>query len=429
MQLRSLADVSATSQHVDSNTSTLKPLVHLDLDKVNAKANIRDAIAGYIFMCNTGTKPDCFTYRVFGLPASRVGAVEKIKPNTKLFLFDVDVKLLYGLYVAESNGQWALEPYAFGGRFPAQVKFSIARDCLPVPEVAFKDVIKENYYSGSKFKQELNDEQVNKLVSLFRPIAVPVPSPQRPSLCFLDAVTSVYHKYVEPSQQVTRDTFIHHERSVPKFPSASYAESYNGQNPMPQLITSPVSPAVALSSSRLSSSLTASQWVAMAANPLNAEVQASNFTLPSRNESGASIAHMSYNGSDIREVGYGYIDQAYHGSHQALSVITNQGVNNRPIHADEMHSNSVSSYYTQNQVDSAMPQTWASQSSGTSVDNAYMYNNRNHPAFISYSYNHTQGDPSLTQSLPSVSDGAGTENSDLHYNGANSATLAYGYGN
>lgn len=168
----------------------------------NARVDKGDQFAGYIFMCNSKTKPDCFMYRVFGLPASRIADAEKIKPSTKLFLFDFDVKLLYGPYVADSSGKLAIEPYAFGGRFPAQVKFSITRDCLPLPEVAFKEAIRENYYGGSKFKQGLSEEQVNKLASLFRPIALPSTPP--PSSVYHNAMESPHPGHRGSSFQTTK---------------------------------------------------------------------------------------------------------------------------------------------------------------------------------------------------------------------------------
>ncbi|KAM7277179.1 hypothetical protein ACFE04_019045 [Oxalis oulophora] len=128
-------------------------------------------VSGFIFLCNGKTKPECYRYGVFGLPAGRKDVVKKIKPGMSLFLFDSDLKLLYGGYSAISNGQLNLEPAAFDGKFPAQVKFKIEKEFLPLREDFFRNAIKDNY-KGHKFSQELDSMQVKRLLSMFRPLAV-----------------------------------------------------------------------------------------------------------------------------------------------------------------------------------------------------------------------------------------------------------------
>ncbi|KAH6558166.1 hypothetical protein KP509_1Z076400 [Ceratopteris richardii] len=127
-------------------------------------------LGGFIFMCNTSTKADCFKYRVFGVNIGKKNLMEQVRKGMRLFLFDVDLRLLYGIYVATSHGVQKLEPNAFGGEFPWQVRFSIQKDCLPLPEDVFQGALKENYIDKRRFKMELTTGQVHKLAKLFRPL-------------------------------------------------------------------------------------------------------------------------------------------------------------------------------------------------------------------------------------------------------------------
>ncbi|KAH9609776.1 hypothetical protein KSS87_012766, partial [Heliosperma pusillum] len=174
-----------------------------DVDKSGSSKNTKlpkkvDSM-GMIFMCNSETKKDCYKYKVFGLPAAKKDIVSKIYKGMRLFLFDIDLKMLYGVYKAAGSGSYNVEPRAFKSQYPSQdgglmaspaadtdesikwlsmdgasgggvmrrVRFTILEDCLPIPEEKFKKVIKENYFTKNKFDCQLTNEQVKNLCKLF----------------------------------------------------------------------------------------------------------------------------------------------------------------------------------------------------------------------------------------------------------------------
>ncbi|KAL5204225.1 hypothetical protein ABZP36_009096 [Zizania latifolia] len=239
----------ATNQHSMSHTTSspmrerLRPPVEEDEEKGEEGHSAEfyaSSPAGYIFMCNSVTKAECYRHRVLGLPRGRLASVSRIKRGTTLFLYDFDAKHLYGPYCAECDGGLALVPDAFQGRFPAQVKFRIDGDFMHIPESSLRTAIKENYSNG-KFSPELTPTQVEKLRKLFRPIIV-MPKSSLPHNVD-DRHPAPASLYLPPASDPTQPVaYVRHPTScipptaLPVLPEA-YAHPYAQMPPTVQFST------------------------------------------------------------------------------------------------------------------------------------------------------------------------------------------------
>jgi hypothetical protein len=81
-------------------------------------------MAGAIFMSNTTTREQCFQAGVFGLPLEYESFVHSVRKGMPLFLFDYNLRKLYGVFEAASDGGLNTNRDAFQRAYPAQVILS-----------------------------------------------------------------------------------------------------------------------------------------------------------------------------------------------------------------------------------------------------------------------------------------------------------------
>ncbi|KAF6169685.1 hypothetical protein GIB67_004077 [Kingdonia uniflora] len=166
-----------TKSNENHNLHAHKNIEKITINKRKNEWFDGDPLAGFIFLCSGETKSEGYKKGIFGLPYWELDTVKKIKEGANLFLYDIDLRLLYGIYEATSDGGYCLDPSAFGGMFHAQVKFKIVRDCLPLCESASKNAIRKNYEGGLIVERQLTDRQVSKLIAMFCPIDLAPHSP------------------------------------------------------------------------------------------------------------------------------------------------------------------------------------------------------------------------------------------------------------
>jgi hypothetical protein len=76
-----------------------------------------------IYLCmHKKTEDECFKRLLFGTDRVYGPIVIRIRRGDLLFLNNVDTDVLYGVFKAVSDGGFKIEPKAWKGRYPYQVK-------------------------------------------------------------------------------------------------------------------------------------------------------------------------------------------------------------------------------------------------------------------------------------------------------------------
>jgi hypothetical protein len=107
---------------------------------------------GYVFHCNKQTRGEVMEKSIFGCPKS--GRFADIKPGAPCFLFNVSTQKFEGLFLAVSTLTRDIDPGAWEGRFPYQVRFRNGCDkAVSIDKKVARDVLgndRDTYLTEAK---------------------------------------------------------------------------------------------------------------------------------------------------------------------------------------------------------------------------------------------------------------------------------------
>jgi len=134
---------------------------------------------GYVFLCSNRTEQECLQKKLFGLPQSEWNRVSQVKEGDILFLLNYQNNRLHGVFEATTDGTLNIEPYAFDGYFPAQVRVRRKIRCSPLDEAALLPLIKRGWIRVSRrgillFPERLGPKFIEELWKIFLEVP-PVP--------------------------------------------------------------------------------------------------------------------------------------------------------------------------------------------------------------------------------------------------------------
>jgi len=136
------------------------------------EAHVARAPSGYVFICSHRTERECFERKLFAMPMSDWNRVAEVKKGDILFLLNYQSNRLHGVFEATTDGTLNIEPYAFDGRFPAQVRVRRKMRCPSLDKVAFLPLIKRGWVKVSRrgvllFPPRLGEKFIDELWRIF----------------------------------------------------------------------------------------------------------------------------------------------------------------------------------------------------------------------------------------------------------------------
>jgi len=136
--------------------------------------------SGYVFLCDNRTERECLEKGLFGAPKSEWKKVSQVKKGDILFLLNYRTNRFHGVFEAVTDGTIDIEPCAFDGYFPAQVRVRRKMRCPSLDGAALLPLIKRRWIRVSRkgvllFPNRLWPKFIDELWKIFLQVP-PVPS-------------------------------------------------------------------------------------------------------------------------------------------------------------------------------------------------------------------------------------------------------------
>jgi len=127
---------------------------------------------GYVFLCNNRTERECLEKKLFGSPKFEWNRVSRVKKGDVLFLLNYQSNRLHGVFEAVTDGTLNIEPCAFDGYFPAQVRVRRKMRCPSLDEAALLPLINRGWIRVSRrgillFPDRLGTKFIDELWRIF----------------------------------------------------------------------------------------------------------------------------------------------------------------------------------------------------------------------------------------------------------------------
>jgi hypothetical protein len=120
---------------------------------------------GYIFFCSNETEDECLELSLFGGSSNSLQKLSSLKQGDYLFLYNFTSKRLHGVFTAQSDLKMDINPHAWDGKFPCQVKVSRVQKYEPIPKEVFQSFV--TFTRNGFMEQQLSSEQVDDLIFIF----------------------------------------------------------------------------------------------------------------------------------------------------------------------------------------------------------------------------------------------------------------------